>query len=233
MADRLRSAPHRYILILSHMRSGSSLLLHLLMTSPEISGCGERNTAYRNEDDLAMFAIKSTLGSRGRIRASYSVDQVNHTHFLPAENLLLHASVLPIILFREPEGAIGSMVEVFSRIRRFSVEEATTHYRERVTTLARYATILRRHGCLMALTYDELVNDTQRSLIRLSDHIGLRTPLADVYSTFPFTGRLGDRSSRIHTGRVLPARTDHGVEIDGAVLDEMTVIFDNCRRTCF
>jgi hypothetical protein len=85
----------------------------------------------------------------------------------------------------------------------------------------------------MALTYDDLVSDTQRSLIRLSDYIGLRTPLADIYSTYPFTGRLGDRSSRIQTGRVLPARTDHGVEIDSAVLDEMTVIFDNCRRTCF
>ena len=60
------------------MRSGSSLLLHVLMTSPEISGCGERNRIYRDDEDLAILAIKSNLAQREKYRASHSVDQINH-----------------------------------------------------------------------------------------------------------------------------------------------------------
>ena len=232
IVDRLRSAPHRYILILSHMRSGSSLLLHLLMTSPVISGSGERNTTYRDEDDLAIFAIKSNLAHRERFWASYSVDQVNHSHFLPTEDLMLHPSVLPIILFREPQGAIGSMVDVLSRFHNFGIDDAIEHYRERVTTLARYATILKTHGRMMALTYDDLIADTEHSLLGLKDNLGLPTPLSATYSTFPFTGRQGDPSSRIQAGRVLPRRTDHAIEIDSAILNEMIAIFEQCMIVC-
>ncbi|HUA89621.1 MAG TPA: sulfotransferase, partial [Steroidobacteraceae bacterium] len=35
------------LLVLGHMRSGSTLLLHLLMTHPQIAAVGERNAVYR------------------------------------------------------------------------------------------------------------------------------------------------------------------------------------------
>ena len=230
LVDRLRSATHRYILILSHMRSGSSLLLHLLMTSPDISGCGERNRIYRDDEDLAIFGIKSNLGQREKYRASYSVDQINHTHFLPSESLLLRPSVIPIILLREPQGAIGSMVDVFGLSSDFGIDDAIDHYRERVTTLARYAKLFASQPRPLFLTYDKLVDETQNSLSMLKDYLELQTELSDQYSTFSFTGRQGDRSSRIQAGRVLSRRTNHGVEIDPVTLNELQAIFNECLR---
>ena len=145
---------------------------------------------------------------------------------------MLHPSVLPIILFREPQGAIGSMVDVLSRFHNFGIDDAIEHYRERVTTLTRYATILKTHGRMMALTYDDLIADTQHNLFRLKDNLGLPAPLSATYSTYPFTGRQGDPSSRIQAGRVLPGRTDHAIEIDSAILNEMISIFEQCMIVC-
>jgi hypothetical protein len=230
LADRLRAQPHRYILILSHMRSGSSLLLHLLMTSPEISGCGERNRAYRNEDDLAVFAIKSNLAQRSNFFATYSVDQVNHTHFLPTESLLLHPSVLPIILFREPRATVCSMVDVFNPIYPFRIDDGIEHYRERVTSLARYAELLGANNRIVSLTYDDLVDDTRTSLFKLKNYLGLGTDLSEHYSTYDFSGIRGDPSQRIRAGRILPRRSVDEIDIDPNKLDELVAIFNECIR---
>ena len=40
---RLRGGPTHYVLVLGHMRAGTTLLAHILMSHPAILGCGERN----------------------------------------------------------------------------------------------------------------------------------------------------------------------------------------------
>lgn len=212
------------------MRSGSTLLLHLLMTNSNVSGCGERNRVYRDERDLETFAVKTLLERRRLHWPGYFVDQVNHSHFLPSTDLLLQPSVLPVILFREPRAAVGSMVDVFSRIHDFTVTQAIEHYRERVRTLAGYAALLQREGRFIALTYDELVDHPHAELARLQEYIGLERPLDVNYPTFAFTGTRGDPSSRILAGRILPARKDHGVSLDLPVVDELTAIYEECRQ---
>ena len=207
-------------------------MLHLLMTNPAISGCGERNTPYRDEQDLVTLGIKSIIARKEKRFASYFVDQLNHTHFLPSDDLLLHPAVMPIILFREPQDAIASMVDVFNQFGDFTVDEGVEYYRERVTKLSHHAAELTANNRMMALTYDELVGDTDNVLNRLKDYVALPTPLSSEYATFPFTGRQGDPSSRIRAGKVLPGRTNHGVEIDAATLDELQVIYDECLRVC-
>jgi hypothetical protein len=198
------------------------------MTSPEVSGCGERNKPYRDEDDLAVFAIKSNLAHRGKRLATYSVDQVNHTHFLPSERLLLDPSVLPIILFREPRATVCSMVDVFNPIFPFRVVDGIKHYRERVTNLTRYAKLLGSNRTFISLTYDDLVDDTQASLHKLENYLGLSTDLSDHYSTYNFTGILGDPSQRIHAGRILPRRSVDNIDIDAQELDVLRAIYDEC-----
>ncbi len=225
--DRLRPKRHQYILILSHMRSGSSPLLHLLMTSPEISGCGERNTAYLDDRDLIKLAIKANFSQKNKRRARYSVDQINHTHFLPTESLLLNPSVLPILLFREPTAAVSSMVDVF-KIYKFDLDDGINHYRERVTTLTHYARLLRQQGRVLALTYDELIVNTPTSLLRLENYLGLHSTLEQNYSTYSFTGTRGDPSVRIHAGQILSGRTDHGVDIQRTTRTELTDIYNEC-----
>jgi len=210
------------------MRAGSSLLLHLLLTNPDISGCGERNSQYLDDQDLIKLAIKSNIGQRKKRWASYSVDQINHTHLVQSKRLLVHPSVFPIILIREPREAIGSMVDVLGQFYDFGINDALTYYHERISTLTRYAELIRPNGRLMSLTYAELVADTQNTLLRLRDYLGLGSELSDHYSTFDFTGTRGDPSSRIQAGRVLTKREHHDCNINSADLDELSELYDNC-----
>src|SRR5262245_57001546 len=56
--------PASTILILGHMRSGSTLLLHILLTNPEVIGCGERNAVYRSPEDFDKLEIASRFAQR-------------------------------------------------------------------------------------------------------------------------------------------------------------------------
>lgn len=228
--DRLRSAPHRYILILSHMRSGSSLLLHLLMTSSQVSGCGERNTVYRNERDLVTLAIKANYAQREKRWASYSVDQINHTRFVPSDDLLLHPSVYPVVLIREPRHAINSMVNVLGQHYEFGIDDAHEYYRKRISTLTQYANLLREHGRIASLTYDELVNDTPNSLLKLKGYLGLSTELSDRYPTYDFTSIRGDPSSRILAGQIVANHTIRTNKVESSDSAELMKLFRECLR---
>ena len=211
------------------MRSGSSLLLHLLMTSPQVIGCGERNKIYRDIDDLIVFAVKANM-ERDRLHwPGYYVDQLNHDRFLPDQRLLLDPAVVPILLFREPASSVCSMVEVFSKLGKFTLQEGIEYYRMRVKTLAHYADMLAPQKKLFALTYDELVADTTHCLQELQDYLGLSSTLKEHYRTYPFTGIRGDPSSRISSGHVVRQQVERKLSIDEPDLQELMDVYDACR----
>ncbi|MDY7013544.1 MAG: sulfotransferase family protein, partial [Cyanobacteriota bacterium] len=53
-----RLQPYRVLFILSHMRSGSSLLTHILNSNPEIIGYGETHLQYSSEADFKRLMLK-------------------------------------------------------------------------------------------------------------------------------------------------------------------------------
>jgi hypothetical protein len=53
------------LLLLGHMRSGSTLVLHLLLTNPQIAALGERNVRYALAADLARLALSARM-AQGR-----------------------------------------------------------------------------------------------------------------------------------------------------------------------
>ena len=76
--------PPRVLFIMGHMRSGSTLLMHLLVNHPQIIGCGERSVAYRSDDDLDKLELAARRSQHSLFRqVSYVVDQLNHDQFTP------------------------------------------------------------------------------------------------------------------------------------------------------
>lgn len=214
LADRYLAAHHRLlgvpegvVLVLGHMRSGSSLLLHLLMTRPEVLAAGERNTAYRSAAELDLLARDCFLVNRkpfGRVR--YVADQLNHDRFLPEPQLILHHHVWPILLARRPGPAIGSMVRTFAGFGHDAAAHAA-YYTARVETLTEYAALLRRAGrAPRLLTYEALTADPVRALEPLRRDLGLPGPFEAQYATHRFTGVRGDPSETLRSGAVRPDR---------------------------
>ena len=155
------------VLIMGHMRSGSTLLLHILLTNPRLIGCGERNAAYSSHLDLDKLAVAARLAQRAPFRrVQYAVDQINHDKFTPSGDFLKDERVLLIFLVRNPAPTIHSILELTRTFYggAWTVEKTVDYYCRRLRTLTEHATCLEDKQKVMALTYDELERATKAYL---------------------------------------------------------------------
>src|SRR5881397_3756704 len=129
------------VFIMGHMRSGSTLLLHILLTNPELIGCGERNALYRSSEDLDKLEIAARISQRAPFRrVRYAVDQINHDRLTPSLELLRDERVRCIFLMREPIATIQSIVNLTRTFYDpWTAQRAVDYYSERLQTLAHYA----------------------------------------------------------------------------------------------
>ncbi len=227
--ERRRSEPRRVVWLLAHMRSGSTLLMHVLSSHPQILGAGERNAIYASERDLGRLAVDAAYARRQLFRDfDYVVDQINHDRFLASLDLLDQTQLYKVFLIREPRGALASMAEVLGRHYGMTVDQAVGYYLDRLGTLERYARRVRDKGSSFFLTYDDLVARPRPVLRRLASFLQLRTPLPESYRTFEFTGRQGDPSPRISSGRIRGDLPPRPLELDPGTLERATRAYATC-----
>ncbi len=229
--DSIRSRAQQYILLLAHMRSGSSLLLHILASNPEIAGCGELNSTYATNRDLARLALRSRLQNRLlRRRPTYVVDQLNHSRQIQSPDLLSRPEVSCVYLLREPAGAISSMTDVLGHHYGLSLNEACDYYRERLASLAECAISTPGRDCAFVLTYDELIKRPRLTLDALGRFLGLNARLTENYRLFHFTGKRGDPSRQISMGRIVNKARPIDPNIDPNLLVELEECYENRLR---
>jgi hypothetical protein len=206
------------VLVLGHMRSGSTLLLHILLSHPAISGMGERNATYSTNADLARLVIATRVARRQPFaRFRYVVDQLNHDRFTPAPAVLQHSRVRLLFLIREPRGSIASLLELTrTYYEPWPLARAVDYYVERLGTLARYARSIDRPERAAFLTYQDVTERSRQSLTSLASFLGTEPPFSDTYPVHGFTGRRGDPGQVISAGRIIQSRThDLPPEADG------------------
>lgn len=230
--ERLLGEDTGIVLVLAHMRSGSTLLTHILLSHPDILGCGERNAVYSSSRDLERLKLDARYRRREYLRRyRYVADQVNHTRFLTNQEVLNDPRVRKIFLVRAPEPSLASMVDVLGHYYGTTLEEAASYYAERLAALADHAEQLRDPETALFLTYDDLVGRTQDTLGALADFLGLAEPLSERYRRFDFTGRRGDPAEHIHAGRVLRAKPPRRVPLPAGLLAEARQRYDDCVAT--
>ncbi len=222
--------PQQVVLLFAHMRSGSTLLHHLLISHPEIIGCGERNQEFAGSRDLDRLKV-DVYWRRGQFFRfhRFVADQINHDHLLKSEALLNHPHVHPIFLIREPQASVASMVRVLGRYHGTTVEQATAYYADRLKVLTRYAGQIQDPSRAFFLSYSDLVQDAGASLSGLQSFLGLSTRLSEEYRIFDFTGTRGDPSPVIMSGRILQRHAAHQIDIDPKVLEHLDELYENCQ----
>ena len=220
----LHQSKYRYVFILGHMRSGSTLLSHILANHPNFVGAGETHLTYRTETDLPNLVLRtSELLHRPVLREKYIVDQVNHA-YLTSEILTSMSIYKCIILIREPTATIKSMMSLSI----WQEQEAIEIYSRRLETLARYGATLGTRAFL--LQYDDLIDSTQRTLAALTAFFGLQTPLTSNYATHRMTKRIpgfGDPSENIKAGQIFRTPGQPYV-VNSEGLEQATIAFENC-----
>ena len=233
--SRIGVPPPHALLLLGHMRSGSTLLLHLLANHPQIAAIGERNATYLTPADLARLALRIRLAGRLPLtRLRYVADQVNHNQFTPRPELFAHPRVRLLFLLRRPEASIRSLLELTrTYYQPWSVERAVDYYVERLRTLAGYGVGASGAGPLIQeraalITYEELTERPRETLAGLQGFLRTEPAFSETYQLHDFTGTRGDPGARIRTGRIGRPRAGDDVPLPAQERERARSAYDLC-----
>jgi hypothetical protein len=207
---------HRYagtfLFVVSHMRSYSSLLCHILGSHPEISGYSEAHQSYLGRNDLDRLArtVREHTGEAALNR--FVLDKVLHNHAEIGPDVLRRPDVRCVFLLRKAEDTIASilnMARALEHVGRYSdPQQVVVYYAERLAQMARYGSQV--GGRALFVESERLLDDTDAVLARLTQWLALGEPLSEHYRTFPYTGMPGhgDPSPHIRAGKVVKSNPE-------------------------
>lgn len=197
--------PRSALFILSHMRSYSSVLSHVLGSHPQIDGYCETHLRYRFSFDLLRLKWRVRKLTGEPLRGRYVLDKILHNYPV-APGILENTRTRAIFLLRQPTDVVQSIVHMGRHLdlnaQNSNVVNATQYYVER---LGQLATLARVFGKRAAFVESEmLVSRTDDTLGFLQNFLDLDSPLERRYRSFAKTGKpgYGDPSDMIHSGEI-------------------------------
>jgi hypothetical protein len=196
---------HSPLFILSHMRSYSSVLSHVLGSHPQIDGYCETHLRYRFSFDLLRLKWRVRKLTGEPLRGRYVLDKILHNYPVAAP-IVENRRTRAVFLLRQPVDVVQSIVHMGRHLdaneRNANVVVATTYYVERLSQLARLARVFGRRAAF--LESESLMTRTDEALDFLSEFLALDSPLERRYRSFSKTGKpgYGDPSEMIHSGAI-------------------------------
>lgn len=200
-AAPLLEGDRRMLFVLGHMRTGSSLLVHILASHREILGYGETHNVYARPKDFGATAANVYRRLRAVPgREAYLLDKVLHKYQIVHADVLEHPSVRVIFMIRRPDTALSSMIrnEVVS-----GAEEAYRYYAQHMGWIRRLSLELPSEQWTYT-TYTGLTEDSDAVLERIGSFLELSVPLSERYETNQYTGTpgVGDPGPHIEAGHI-------------------------------
>lgn len=236
----LRNNPYKILFLLSHMRSGSSLLTHILSSNPEIIGYGETHIQYSSEEDFKQLMLKNYLNvpefkrikdfKNFRMNHQYILDKVLHNNKFLDNSFLTSGNVYVIFLLREPQRTLNSILDLKPH---WSEEEALLYYSDRLKNLELYAQVINNLDRAFFLTYEQLLNSTDLVLEKLQSFLETEHPFTENYKVFKTTGQpgVGDSKENIKAGQILRHSRELSTHVSSASIDLAEKAFSNCVST--
>lgn len=210
-----------YLFILSHMRSRSSLLSHLLGSHPEICGYGELHYDYPTPTSLFKMHLELYKDLNDINESKYYLDKVLHNSYVISDKILSNPKVHILVLFREPKATIRSLVkmgEATNKPEYSNTDKMLQYYIKRISYLI---DISKKYSKLHIIESDKVVKDTAHTLKDLSDWLNLDSELSENYNLFNKTGKAGhgDPSSSIVSGKIIETNNSQSIELDEDLLE--------------
>ena len=231
LADPFLRGDRFMLFVLGHMRTGSSLLVHILTSNPDIVGFGETHTFYARPEDFG--GVHAQVCRRLRClpgNTRYVLDKVLHKYLITQANVFDHPSTRLIFLMRRPDMALSSIIQKIDFID--DAEAACAHYVGQIQWMCDVAQRTEPERWTY-LRYTDLIHNTSSVFERLERFLALEEPLSETYQTTRFTGvpGIGDPSSHIETGRI---KRNIGRELDPRVepfISQSEAQFSACCET--
>lgn len=223
----------KYLFILSHMRSRSSVLSHILGSNEGICGYREMHKSYVNYKDVVN--MKATLKEefKDEIEGRYLLDKILHNNQEISRKVIDITNPKFIFLLREPESTIKSIIKMgITRGNDLykNPKDATNYYCSRLNRLSELAEVQNRD--FIFVDSDDLVKKTDSVLSSLTGWLGLESPLTSDYKIFNNTGKPshGDPSKNILGGKLMKTGGHPEIEIPSQLLQEANVSYERCKR---
>jgi hypothetical protein len=226
-----------YIFVISHMRSFSSLLCHILGSHPEIAGYAEMHQSYDGRSDLHQLSRKVQDATEMPIEGRYVLDKMLHGDQYIAPAVLGRPDVKALFLVRSADATLKSILNLTHSFGAAYInpEDAGHYYVTRLLELEHYSALLGRNA--LFVDAESLLGDTQAVLDGLSRWLELGEPLSASYRTFRFTGAkgYGDPSEHIKAGRVIADAEDRHrgyvrVPIPETIMEQAREAYRACRE---
>ncbi len=232
----MKKEPYKVLFILSHMRSGSSLLTHILISNPAIKGYGESHIQYESEADLKSLMYKTyfhnqeftNLKDLGKLRMNhtYILDKLLHDKKLLNKNLLKKKNFYFIFLIREPQRSLMSMLDHKSH---WTEEDAVSYYTQRLLSLSEYSQLINDKKRSFLLNYDQLINKSETVFSSLQNFLKTREAFSENYQILKTTGKrhVGDFKENIRSGRIIRNPRPLNFSISPDLIDKATNHFND------
>jgi hypothetical protein len=208
-APRILLGRQRHLLLLSHMRSFTSMLSHILGSHPEICGASELYQPYHDRRDLLKMRYKAYWYSDQKAKVRYFFDKVLFNEFPISDRVLNLPDVKIVFMIRKPAPTIASLVRLAAEFgaksefleKCIDPAHCCDLYVERLRILSEHCMALDKPA--VYFDAEDLMDRTDVILGAIRDELGLREPLSEHYRTFRHTGEGGgDMSERIKSGRI-------------------------------
>ena len=195
-----------YIFILSAMRSGSTLLQHIVGQVPNVLSAGETKIEYESEADFEQLKRHlleyNDIAEEGNYR--YMEKCVHRRYYrepVPGDSMRIKY----LFITRNPIPAMSSLLEQEGWPYTESMSSAAWYYDDRLKALVEFAQKLDRKTAAF-VSYEDLVADPEPHLERLTRFLEVEKPLTNTYPKQRWTAKmsLGDVSDNIKASRILP-----------------------------
>ncbi len=224
------------LFVLSHMRSYSSLLAHVLGSHPEIDGYCETHLRYYFPFDVLRLHWRVRKLTGEPLRGRYVLDKILHNYTI-SPGILENRHVRAVVMLRQPVDVLQSILHMGAHLdpveRNTNLDHVTGYYVARLERLTELARKLGRRAAF--LESESLLDRTDHTLQFLRDHLELRDPLQRHYRRFEKTGKpsFGDPSPAIHSGEIRsqpPKRMTFA--IPAMFMDKVASAHAACHEAC-
>ena len=226
----LRKKSYRILFILSHMRSGSSLLSHILISNPEIIGFGETHIQYSSELDFKRLMMKVYWqGQEFRkiprhlenlsMNHQYILDKILHNNKFLSDIFLASERVYTIFLLREPTKTLPSLLDLKPH---WSQQNALEYYIQRLLALENYAQLINDKKRTLFITYNQMLQETFSVLTYFQKFLGTKEGFSEEYQILKTTGKrnVGDHKGNIKAGRIVRNQRELKIPVDRQLIEK-------------
>ncbi len=215
----------KYLFIISHMRSRSTVLAHVLGSNPSIEGYSELKRHYLGIKDLLALREIIYNETKKTLHNKYILDKVLHNTFSFSNFILNKKNTYFIFLLRKPEETLKSIIAIKNKKQNCSQENMQnylTYYKNRLATMKKYA--ISKKNNFYYIESDDLIYKTDKVLSDLSKWLKLGKILSKKYSIFKKTGisGYGDPTENIKIGKVIRTSNRNNIFIPEDILGEGT-----------